>query len=308
MPQLTTSRVPVGFAEATAPANGITMNYVRGGAGPTLVLLHGYPQTWYMWRKVLPALAEHFTVIAPDLRGAGGSDAPTDGYTKSSLAEDIHDLLVGLGLAEQVRLVGHDIGTMVAYAYAAAHRDSTSRLVLIEAPLADETLYQLPSLTAQGPGLWNFGFFTLQNGLPERMLAGHEGIWVDGFVDWLEMVKGGVDEQAIAEYAAQLRRPGHTRASFEYFRTMHADVAETIHHRDTPLTIPVLAIGAEGTLGQMVHDQVVNYATNVTGDIAPTGHWVAEEDPAYLTARLLDFLSDDHASPDAQNAMATASS
>ena len=112
--------------------------------GPTLVLLHGYPQTWYMWRKVLPAMAEHFTVIAPDLRGAGGSDAPTGGYAKASLAEDIHDLLVGLGLAEQVSVVGHDIGTMVAYAYAASNRDSTTRLVLIDSPLADETLYELP--------------------------------------------------------------------------------------------------------------------------------------------------------------------
>src|SRR4051794_29729006 len=132
MPLLTTSRVPADFAETTAPANGITISYVRGGAGPTLVLLHGYPQTWYMWRKVLPALAAHFTVIAPDLRGAGGSDAPTDGYGKSILAEDVHQLLVGLDLADEVNVVGHDIGTMVAYAYAAAHRDSTSRLVLIE--------------------------------------------------------------------------------------------------------------------------------------------------------------------------------
>ena len=156
------------------------------------------------------------------------------------------------------------------------------------------------------PGLWNFGFFTLQNGLPERMLAGHEDAWVDGFVDWLEVVKGGVDEQAIAEYAAQLRQPGHTRASFEYFRTMQADVAETIHHRDRPLTIPVLAIGAEGTLGQMVHDQVVRYATDVTGDLAPTGHWVAEEDPAYLSARLLAFLSSEDARSETHNAMATA--
>jgi pimeloyl-ACP methyl ester carboxylesterase len=306
MPQLTTSRVPIGFVEATAPASGITINYVRGGTGPTLLLVHGYPQTWYMWRKVLPALAEHFTVIAPDLRGAGGSDAPADGYTKSGLAEDIHDLLVGLGLSEQVSVVGHDIGAMVAYAYAAAHRDSTSRLVLIDAPLADETLYQLPSLTPQGPGLWNFGFFTLQNGLPERMVGGREETWVDGFVDWLEVVEGGVDEQAIAEYAAQLRQPGHTRASFDYFRTMHADAAETIRHREEPLTIPVLAIGAEGTMGRMVYDQVVNYATNVTGAVAPTGHWVAEEDPAFLAARLLDFLSDDQASRDAQDAMATA--
>ena len=138
------------------------------------------------------------------------------------------------------------------------------------------------------------------------MLAGREDTWVDGFVDWLEVVKGGVDEQAIAEYAAQLRQPGHTRASFEYFRAMHADVAETIHHRDKPLTIPVLAIGAEGTWGRWSTTRSSDYATDVTGDIAPTGHWVAEEDPAYLTARLLDFLSDDHASPDAKTAMATA--
>ena len=272
MPLLTTSRVPAGFTETTAPANGITINYVHGGAGPTLVLLHGYPQTWYMWRKVLPALAEHFTVIAPDLRGSGGSDAPADGYGKSILAEDVHRLLVGLDLADEVNVVGHDIGTMVAYAYAAAHRDSTSRLALIDSPLADESLYEFRSLTPQGPGFWNFGFFTLHNGLPERMVAGREGAWVDGFVDWLEVVKGGVDEQAIAAM---------------------------------PLIIPVLAIGAEGTLGQMVHDQVVRYATDVTGHIAPTGHWVAEEDPAYLTARLLTFLTDDHATPEVHNVMAT---
>jgi pimeloyl-ACP methyl ester carboxylesterase len=193
---------------------------------------------------------------------------------------------------------------MVAYAYAAAHRDSTSRLVLIEAPLADEALYRLPSLTPEGPGLWNFGFFNLQNGLPERMLAGREDAWVDGFVDWLERVKGGVGQQAIAEYAAHLRQPGHTRASLEYFRMMHADVAETIQHRDTPLAIPVLAMGAEGTMGKMVRDQVVSYAKDVTGDVAPTGHWVAEEDPAYLTPRLLAFLSGDHVTPQADAVMA----
>ena len=306
MPLLTTSRVPPDFTETTALANDITINYVRGGAGPTLVLLHGYPQTWYMWRKVLPALAEHFTVIAPDLRGAGGSDAPADGYGKPVLAEDVHQLLVSLDLANEVSVVGHDIGTMVAYAYAAAHRDSTSRLGLIDSPLADESLYEFPSLTPQGPGFWNFGFFTLLNGLPERMVAGREDAWVDGFVDWLEVVKGGVDEQAIAEYAAQLRQPGHTRASFEYFRAIHADVADTAHHRKTPLSIPVLAIGAEGTLGQMVHDQVVRYATDVTGHIAPTGHWVAEEDPAYLTERLLTFLTDDHATPGLHDLMAPA--
>ena len=131
------------------------------------------------------------------------------GYGKSILAEDVHQLLVGLDLADEVSVVGHDIGTMVAYAYAAAHRDSTRRLVLIESPLADESLYQFPSLTAQGPGSVELRFPSTR---PARAAGrGTRGSWVDGFVDWLEVVKGGVDEQAIAEYAAQLRQPGHMR-------------------------------------------------------------------------------------------------
>jgi pimeloyl-ACP methyl ester carboxylesterase len=290
MPLLDTSRLPAGFQETTQEVNGVTINYAHGGAGPALVLLHGYPQTWYMWRKVMPALAERFTVIAPDLRGSGGSDAPATGYDKSTLADDVHELLVKLALADDVGLVGHDIGTLVAYVYASAHPESTRQLVVIDAPLPDESIYEFPSLTAAGPGLWNFGFFTLENGLPEQMLAGREDTWVRGFVDWMEVVKGGVGDEAIAEYAQQLRRPGHTRASFEYFRTLPADIAHTAEHH-TALPMPVLAIGAEATLADMVRAQLTNYATDVTGDIAPTGHWVAEENPEWLTALLLDFFT-----------------
>ena len=99
MTQLGTSRIPGGFTEKTARVNGVTLNYATGGTGPAVVLVHGYPQTWYMWRKVMPALAEQYTVIAPDLRGSGGSDAPATGYDKASLAEDIHQLLLALGHA-----------------------------------------------------------------------------------------------------------------------------------------------------------------------------------------------------------------
>src|SRR6266700_8085983 len=111
--QLSTSRIPGGFTEKTARVNGVTLNYATGGTGPAVVLLHGYPQTWYMWRKVMPALAGQYTVIAPDLRGSGGSDAPAGGYDKASLAEDIHQLLLALGHAGAVSLVGHDIGHRV---------------------------------------------------------------------------------------------------------------------------------------------------------------------------------------------------
>ena len=273
MTQLSTSRIPGGFIEKTARVNGVTLNYATGGTGPAVVLLHGYPQTWYMWRKVMPALAEQYTVIAPDLRGSGGSDAPATGYDKASLAEDIHQLLLALGHADEVSLVGHDIGGTVSYAYAAAHRDSIRRLTVIEAPQIDESLYQFPSVTPAGPGFWNFGFFMLDNGLPERIVGGREDPWIAGFVDWLEVVKGAVDPDAVAEYAAHLRRPGHLEASYAYFRTFHDDAEATIRHREMPLAMPVLAIGGEGALGQAIPDQMHLYAGDVTGAVFPCGHW-----------------------------------
>jgi pimeloyl-ACP methyl ester carboxylesterase len=212
------------------------------------------------------------------------------GYDKATLAEDVHQLLVALGLEEHVNVVGHDIGTMVAYAYAAAHRSSTRRLVLLEAPRVDEMAYQVPAWTEAGPGLWNFGFFTLDNGLPEHMVSGREDTWVAGFVDWLEVVKGAVDSGAVAEYAAHLRRPGHLAASYAYFRTFHRDVEETIRNREKPLAMPVLAIGGEGALGQVIPDQAQRYAGDVTGAVLPCGHWVAEESPELLLKHLLPFL------------------
>ena len=290
MTQLSTSKTPGGFVEKTAQVNGVTLNYATGGTGPAVVLLHGYPETWYMWRKIMPALAEHYTVIAPDLRGSGGSDAPETGYDKATLAEDIHQLLLALGHADQVSLVGHDIGGIVSYAYTAAHRDSVRSLTVIEAPQIDESLYQFPSTTQAGPGLWNFGFFMLDNGLPERIVSGREETWIAGFVDWLEVVKDAVDPDAVAEYAANLRLPGHLAASYAYFRSFDRDVQDTIRNRETPLTMPMLAIGGEGALGQVIPDQAQSYANTVTGTVLPCGHWVAEESPELLLKYLLPFL------------------
>ena len=291
MTLLSASSVPDGFTEKTARANGITLSYAIGGAGPAVVLLHGYPQTWYMWRKVMSALAGRYTVIAPDLRGSGGSEAPEGGYDKATLAEDIHQLLAALGHAGEVSLVGHDIGAMVAYAYAAARPGSVRRLALLEAPQIDETLYQFPALTPAGPGMWNFGFFVLGNMLPERIVEGREDIWAEGFIDSLELVKGAVGAQAAAEYAEHLRRPGHLRASYEYFRAFPRDMENTIRNRAATLTMPVLAIGGEGALGQIVPDQARAYARDVTGIVLPCGHWIAEEIPEILLEHLLPFLA-----------------
>jgi pimeloyl-ACP methyl ester carboxylesterase len=174
----------------------------------------------------MPALGKHYTVIAVDLPGAGKSDAPRTGYDKKTMAADIHQLLVKIGKSHNIRVVGHDIGTMVAYAYAAANRHDVTKLVLSEAPIPDPSIYQFPALTANSPGLWNFGFFNVSNGLPEDTVRGREAIWVDRFIDQFEFVKGAVTPADVATYASSLRDPAHLEASFDWFRTFPQDIKD----------------------------------------------------------------------------------
>ncbi|GAA1993180.1 alpha/beta hydrolase [Catenulispora subtropica] len=284
-------QLPSGFSEHKVAVGGIGIDYVIGGHGPTLVLLHGYPQTWYEWRDILPTLAQHYTVIAPDLPGAGRSDAPATGYDKKDLAADIHGLLAEIGHDKDIRLVGHDIGTMVAYSYAAAYPRDVTKLVLSEAPIPDSSIYSFPSLTADGPGAWHFGFFALTNNLPENLITGRESLWVDKFIDDLEVVKGAVTPDDVAVFAGYLKDPAHLEASFQWFRTLPQDMANDAEYQKTKLTMPVLAIGASGSLGSFVPDQVSQYATDVTGVVVPNcGHWMYEERPAEMAHILLTFL------------------
>ncbi|RKR86612.1 pimeloyl-ACP methyl ester carboxylesterase [Micromonospora pisi] len=284
-------RVPESFTEQTARVGNLTINYIRGGRGSTLVLLHGYPQTWYMWRKVLPELARHYTVIAPDLRGAGGSDAPAGGYDKKTLAGDVYGLLSQLGLEQDVSLVGHDIGAMVAYAYAAVHPDQVSKLVLAEAPIPDQSLYQAPALTPNGPAAWNYGFFSLRNGLPEQIVNGREALWVERFTDSMRVQENGIGDDDVDEYARYLQDDAHLRASFEYFRALPQDIADNAEYGKTKLDMPVLALGARASLAEAVTTQATQYATTVSGGVIEnSGHWIFEEQPAELTTRLLQFL------------------
>ena len=284
--------VPTGFTRQKVSVDAVSIDYVIGGNGPTLVLLHGYPQSWYEWRRVMPALAEHYTVIAPSLRGAGLSDAPPTGYDKKTLAADVHGLLVQIGHEKDIRIVGHDIGLMVAYAYAAAHPQHVVKLVLSEAFIPDPSIYTFPSLTADGPGPWHFGFFLLDNGFPEGLIAGDEIVWVDRFIDHIEVVKGAVTAEDVAVYADYLRAPSHLEATLAWFRTWPQDMVDNAVYQKTKLTMPVLAIGAQGSLGEFVADNASQYASDVTGVVVEnSGHWIYEEQPAALTETLLTFLA-----------------
>lgn len=284
-------QVPAGFSRRQVRVDEVGIEYVIGGSGPTLVLLHGYPQTWYEWRHLMPTLARHYTVIAPSLRGAGRSDAPPTGYDKKTLAADIHGLLVQIGYDKNIRIVGHDIGLMVAYSYAAAHSQDVVKLVLSEAFIPDPSLYTFPALTADGPGGWHFGFFLLSNGFPEQLLAGKEAVWVDRFIDSMEVVKGAITADDVAVYAEYLCDPARLRATLAWFRTFPQDIADNAVYGNTKIEMPVLAIGAAGSLGDFVATNAREYASDVTGVVVPdAGHWIYEEHPTELTQMLLDFL------------------
>lgn len=286
-------QLPAGFSEHRTKVAGTGIDYVIGGHGPTLVLIHGYPQTWYEWHDIMPALAKHYTVIAPDLPGAGRSDAPASGYDKKSMAAKLHVLLASLGEDQDVNVVGHDIGTMVAYAYAAQYPKTVKKLVLSEAPIPDAGLYDFPSLTAQGPGAWHFGFFSLQTGLPESLIQGRELTWTKGFMRGIAVHKDALTDDDLKVFASYLRDYAHLEASFAWFRAFPQDIADNARFRKNKLTMPVLAIGADGSLGSSVGKQVRKYATHVTPVVVPdSGHWIYEEHPEEMTSLLLQFLGD----------------
>lgn len=288
-----TEQMPAGFSEHKTDVAGTGIDYVIGGHGPTLVLIHGYPQTWYEWHDIMPALARHYTVIAPDLPGAGRSDAPASGYDKKTMAAELHTLLVSLGKDQDVNVVGHDIGTMVAYAYAAQYPHSVRKLVLSEAPIPDPGIYTFPSLTAQGPGAWHFGFFALQTGLPESLIQGRELTWTSGFMREIAVQKDALPQADLEVFANYLRDYAHLEASFAWFRTIPQDIADNAQFGKKKLTMPVLAIGADGSLGSSVAKQVRHYAKDVTPVVVKdSGHWIYEEHPQEMTDLLLGFFGD----------------
>ncbi len=229
----------------TAQVNGIRLHYVVAGRGEPLVLLHGFGETWYQWNELIPLLAAHYTVIAPDLRGAGDSERPLGGYDKKTMAHDVHEIVRKLGYTK-INLVGHDIGLMVAYSYAAGYRDEVRRLVLLDTPMPSvgdwETL-------KQSPHVWHFAFHNVAN-LPEALAAGRERTYLtEGFYFPKAYNPAAFSEERIAEYVRHYAAPGGMRAGFSYFRAFREDEKQNKEYAKTKLTIPVLALGGAQSYG-----------------------------------------------------------
>ena len=177
---------PEGFEHRTAEVNGVRLHYVIGGRGPAVVLLHGFPETWYAWRGVMPMLAREHTVIVPDLRGVGESSIEESGYDKETLAEDVHGLVRSLGF-EDVSVVGHDMGAMTAYAYARVYREESSHLVLMGAALPGFGLEEFMDFSEPRGGRYHLVFFQ-QPGVPERLIQGRERYYLGRFTGGEEVV------------------------------------------------------------------------------------------------------------------------
>jgi len=269
----------------TAEVDGVQLHYLTAGHGPTVILLHGYTQTSRMWKPIIPLLAERFTVIAPDLPGIGDSGIPANGLDMKTSAIRIHALARSLGV-EKARVVGHDIGLMVAYAYAAQFPAEVEKLVVMDAFLPGvagwEPIYN-------DPNIWHFRF---HGPTPEALVKGRERTYFEYFWNDLAADKTrSIPEADRKAYTEAYSRPGRMRAAWAYFASWPELAKDFAQLSQTKLTMPVLSIGGEKSLGNQLAQQMKLVASDVTVVVLKdTGHWVLEERGKETTDALVKFL------------------
>jgi pimeloyl-ACP methyl ester carboxylesterase len=279
------SSKPVAIIPRDADVSGLKIHYLTAGQGPAVILLHGYTQTSRMWKPIIPLLAKKFTVIAPDLPGIGDSGIPKDGLDMKTSAIRIHGLAKSLGI-EKARVVGHDIGLMVAYAYAAMYPNEVEKLVLMDAFLPGvagwEPYYD-------NPNLWHFRF---HGTYPEALVQGREKTYFAYF--WNELAANKTRSLPLADrqaYVAAYSRPGRMRAGWAYFAAWPQTANDFAEMAKTKLNMPLLAIAGEkasaGTL--MPQAQLVGSNVSVV-TIKDSGHWVMEEKQKETIDALMNFL------------------
>jgi pimeloyl-ACP methyl ester carboxylesterase len=275
-----------GFTERFAKVNGVRLRYLIGGQGSPVVLLHGYAETSHMWRPIMPSLAERHTVVVPDLRGAGGSAKPQSGYDKKTMAADIRELTSWLKL-DRVRIVGHDIGLMVAYAYAAQFPEAAERVVLMDAFLPGIGNWKDVWLLRD---LWHFHFY---GEVPLALVKGRERIYLEHFWnDFAADRKHSVPEADRRLYARAYAQPGAMRAGFEYFRNFERDAVDFARMGSTRLSMPMLVLSGEKAGGTFLIEQAKLVASDVRGQVVPgVGHWLMEEAPKTVIPAITNFVA-----------------
>ena len=276
--------LPEGATRRFAQINGIRMHFVAMGEGPVLILLHGWPQTWFAWRGVMPRLATRFRVVAPDLRGTGLSERTPSGYDKRTIAEDIYALITSLGVG-QAYVAAHDMGGKAAYFVAHLHPEVVSKLALVDCLLPGTE-----NLDALRGGAWHYGFHMAPE-TPEMLTLGREREYIRAQIKAWSHKKDAIGEDAITEYASHYATPGGMTAGFNFYRTLRDDVPFAATLRDQKLTMPVMAIAGQYGVGERLADALRPETRDLESVIAPDcGHFVAEEAPDFFCEHLEKFL------------------
>ncbi|MBC8008300.1 MAG: alpha/beta hydrolase [Prolixibacteraceae bacterium] len=279
------------LAHSYFDSGDVVLHFVRAGEGYPVVLLHGWPQSWYAWHKVIPSLAQRYSVIAPDLRGLGDSSRPSGGYDKATIAQDIATLLHGhLGI-DRYFLVGHDWGGPVAFCLAATYPDAVRKLAMPDTAVPGDG----SGTFSQHGRRWHHAFHQTLD-LPEALIAGREDIYLGWFYRHYGYQPDAIGPEAIEEYLRTYRQEGALRAGFAYYRALEQDVA---HNQSLlargKLKMPVLALGGCKAFGRGADtfESMKRVALDVRGGvIEDCGHWIPEEKPEDIAKVLLDFFAE----------------
>jgi pimeloyl-ACP methyl ester carboxylesterase len=274
------------ISDRFANVNGVRLHYLIAGKGEPVILLHGFAQTSRMWRPLILELAKTHTVVAPDLRGFGSSAKPTSGYTKKVMAQDIHALATTLGL-RRASVVGHDIGLMVAYAYAAQYPSEVDRIVLMDAFLPGVGNWTTVWLLRD---LWHFHFY---GETPLKLVTGRERTYLEHFWnDFAADRNHSIPEADRLFYAKAYAQPGAMQAGFEVFKAFEQDAKDFAELGKTKLTIPMLVLTGERASGTFLIDQARLVDTNVEGVVVKgSGHWLMEEASGQVIPQLVAFIN-----------------
>src|SRR6201998_4085251 len=277
--------LPSSFQQRTVHSPEGADIFVRwGGTGAVVVLIHGYAENSDSWAPLAADLMKDHTVVVPDLRGIGRSSKPTDGYDKKTQAKDIRAVVTALGF-DRTFVVAHDIGNMVAYAYAATYPDKVERLVVMDAPIPGIEPWNTILLN---PGVWHFNFHGPD---AERLVAGRERIYFDRIWNDFTGDPSEPDEATRNFFTATYAQPGGMRAGFAQFTAFSTDAADNQMFEQTKLTMPVLAVGGEKSFGPLQAVIMRHVATNVQEAVVPgSGHWLMEESPVYTVNLVRGFL------------------
>ncbi|MFI9538081.1 alpha/beta fold hydrolase [Nocardia fusca] len=282
--------LPEGFQSGSAVVKDVRMHYMQGGSGDPLVIMHGGWDSWLSWRKVIPELAERYTVILPALRGLASTSKPMGGYDANNLGDDVYRLLRVLG-HERFSLVGHDWGALASYTLAAQYREAVDRLCVFEMVLPGVSMFER-AMTPQPGGafLWHMGFHAVPD-IPELLIEGHLREYMQWFFSAAAGVPDAVSPELLDHYVDLYGRPGALRAFLQYYREIWTHTEQVREHMRNKLTIPVAAYGGDASLGDLARQGMMELAENVSGGVVPMcGHWIAEEQPDLVLGYIQDFL------------------